>query len=405
MKTLFSTPRFAPLVAALLLLHGFKVAAVTFTNDTVISFTNTSYDGLDIIVTNCTLTVDGIHAFATVQVLNAGNLTHTYAPDGMLVNHSSFTNELRVLSTTNTATLSNTNVVVSSIVVRGLATQVPYTSGVDYLIGANDGLTTLLLTTNSAIADGSTNLVSYDFLVAQVAAGLSLTVTRDVTVAQGGTINADKKGYGPGEGPCAGTSSGNPLSGSGGSHGGNGGTSAALNTNGVSYDSIQQPTMLGSGGGSGYAGVGGAGGGAITLVVGGTMRVDGNVTANGANAINERAGGGSGGSIWLSAKSFTGNGVISANGDAGEPAQGGGGGGGRVSLWYGTNGFSGISLARGGGGYAYGGAGTIYTRVNSQSTGQVLVDNGGVVGASTPLSSDEAFDLTVRGGAVISPVG
>src|ERR1019366_7027054 len=107
MKTLFSTPRFAPLVAALLLLHGFKVAAVTFTNDTVISFNNTNYDGLDIVVTNCTLTVDGIHAFTTVQVLNAGNLTHTYAPDGMLVNHSSFTNELRVLSTTNTATLSN----------------------------------------------------------------------------------------------------------------------------------------------------------------------------------------------------------------------------------------------------------------------------------------------------------
>jgi hypothetical protein len=402
MKTLFSTPRFAPLVAALLLLHGFKVAAVTFTNDTVISFNNTNYDGLDIVVTNCTLTVDGIHAFTTVQVLNAGNLTHTYAPDGMLVNHSSFTNELRVLSTTNTATLSNTNVVVSSIVVRGLATQVTYASGVDYVIGANDGLTTLLLTTNSAIADGSTNLVSYDFLVAQVAAGLSLTVTRDVTVAQGGTINADKKGYGPGEGPGAGTSSGNPLSGSGGSHGGNGGTSAALNTNGVSYDSIQQPTLLGSGGGSGYAGEGGAGGGAIILVVGGTMRVDGSVTANGANAVYERAGGGSGGAIWLSATSFTGNGVISANGGAGEPAQGGGGGGGRVSLWSGTNGFSGVSVARGGGGYVYGGAGTIYTRVNSQPSGRVLVDNGGSVGASTPVLSSEAFDLAAQRGAMIS---
>jgi hypothetical protein len=135
------------------------------------------------------------------------------------------------------------------------------------------------------------------------------------------------------------------------------------------------------------------------------MRVDGSVTANGADGVHERSGGGSGGSIWLSARTFTGNGVISANGGAGEPAQGGGGGGGRISLWYNTNGFSGISFARGGGGYAYGGAGTIYTRVNSQSTGQVLVDNAGVVGASTPLSSDEAFDLTVRGGAVISPVG
>ena len=107
------------------------------------------------------------------------------------------------------------------------------------------------------------------------------------------------------------------------------------------------------------------------------MRVDGTVTANGANGVNERSGGGSGGSIWLSATNFTGTGLLSANGGAGEPAQGGGGGGGRISLWYDTNGFSGISLARGGGGYACGGAGTIYTRVNSQSTGQVLVDNGG----------------------------
>jgi hypothetical protein len=389
-------------------LHGLQAQAVTFTNDTAISFSNTNYDGLDIIVTNCTLTVDGAHAFASLQVLDAGNLTHTYAPGGTLEDRRSITNEPQVLSTTNVATLSNANVVVSSIVVQDLAGLVTYTNGVDYLTGLGpSGTTTLLLTTNSAIADESTNLVSYDVLDTPVAAGLSLTVTRDVTVAQGGTINADNKGYGPGAGPGAGAASNTPLSGSGAGHGGSGGQSAGTNaaTSGMAYDSIQQPTWLGSGGGRSYAGVGGAGGGRITLVVGGTLRVDGGVTANGADGVHERSGGGSGGSVWLSAKTFTGTGVLSANGGAGEPAQGGGGGGGRISLWYDTNGFSGISLVRGGGGYAYGGAGTIYTRVNSQSTGQVLVDNAGVVGASTPLSSDEAFDLTVRGGAVISPVG
>ena len=37
-------------------------------------------DGLDIAVTNCTLTVDGQHTFASVQVLNGGNLTPHVRP-------------------------------------------------------------------------------------------------------------------------------------------------------------------------------------------------------------------------------------------------------------------------------------------------------------------------------------
>ena len=403
MKRLFSNPRLAPPVAALLLLHGFTVAAVTFTNDTVISFNNTNYDGLDIVVTNCTLTVDGIHAFATVQVLNAGNLTHSYAPDGTLQNGRSITNEPLVLSATNAVVLSYANEVVSNLLVQDLAGQVTYTNAVDYVTGLNtSGLTILLLTTNSAIAEGSINLVSYDMLDTPVAAGLSLTVTREVMVAQGGTINADNKGYGPGAGPGAGTSSGTPLSGGGAGHGGTGGKSAAFDGSGTAYDLIQRPTWLGSGGGSGYAGIGGVGGGRIKMIVGGTMRVDGSVTANGANGVNERSGGGSGGSIWLSVMNLTGTGMLSANGGAGEPTQGGGGGGGRISLGSGSNDFSGISVAHGGSGYVNGGAGTIYTRVNGQPSGRVLVDNGGEVGANTPVISSEAFDLAAQRGAMIS---
>ncbi len=404
MKTPFTSLRNVLLVAVFF--YGCTAWAVTFTNDTAIGIKNTNYDGLDIVITNCTLTVDGDHTFASLQVVSAGILTHTYAPGGTLDNRQSVTNEPHVLSVTNAAILSNANVVVSSIVVQDYAAVVTYTNGVDYVtVAGPNGTTALLLTTNSAIAEGSTNLVSFD-MDTTVATGLSLKVTGDATVAQGGTINTDGKGYGPGMGLGAGSPSGSPLSGNGAGHGGSGGLSAGLSTQpgGLTYDSIQQPTGLGSGGGRGYAGLGGAGGGLIDLIVGGTIRVDGCVTANGANGLNERSGGGSGGSIWLSAKNITGTGVISANGGAGEPAQGGGGGGGRISLWYNTNGFSGISLARGGGGYAYGGAGTIYTRVNSESTGQVLVDNGGVVGASTPLSSGEVFDLTVRGGATISPL-
>ena len=132
---------------------------------------------MDIIVTNCTLTVDGMHTFASVQVLNAGNLTHTYAPGGTLPNGRSITNEPLVLSTTNAVTLAYTNVVVSNLVVQdlGRACDLHQRRGLRGQPDTN-GLTTLLLTTNSAVADGSTNLVSYDVVGAPVPAGLRLTV-------------------------------------------------------------------------------------------------------------------------------------------------------------------------------------------------------------------------------------
>ena len=110
------------------------------------------------------------------------------------------------------------------------------------------------------------------------------------------------------------------------------------------------------------------------------------MSANGANGINDRSGGGAGGSIWLTCQNLSGAGVLSANGGAGEPSQGGGGGGGRISLNFAANTFSGLTPARGGSGYIRGGAGTVYTRANGQFAGQVLVDNGGKSGMSTPVS-------------------
>ena len=386
-----------------LLWPSLAARAVTFTNDTALSSYNTNYDGMDIVVTNCTLTVDGAHSFASLQVLNGGNLTHSYAPSGSVTNYVTVSNELQVLSATNPATLSNANVLDVTITVQDLSGQITYTNSVDYLyepIGNN--MTILLLAPNSAIPEGSTNMVSYEYYTS-VAGGFSLTVTGDVTVAQGGMIVADGRGYGGGAGPGHGNASGNPATGSGAGFGGSGGQggSSSASTAGTSYGSLQQPNWLGSGGGMGNGGVGASGGGRITLVAGGTMRVDGTVSANGANATNERAGGGSGGSIWLSAQSFTGTGLVSANGGTGEPSQGGGGGGGRIALWCGTTSFPGIVAARGGNGYQRGGAGTIYTRANTQPTGQLLVDNGGNAGAMTSLGTGEALDLTVQGGAIV----
>jgi hypothetical protein len=402
MKRQFSSLHFV-LPATALLLHSLTAGAVTFTNNAAISFNNTNYDGADIVVTNCTLTVDGLHLFASLQVLSGGNLTHSFATNGLLENRRTILNEQQVLSATNAAALSNANVVVATIVVQDFAGLVIYTNGADYLTGLDtNGMTTLLLTTNSAIAEGSTNLVTYDYLGTPVAAGLSLIVTGDVSVVAGGIITADGRGYGGGLGYGAGRSSGSPLSGSGAGHGGYGGQSAGLGAAGWVYDVLQQPVVLGSGGGSGYGGQGGAGGGYIKLAVGGVMRVDGIVTANGANGVNDRSGGGSGGGIWLSAQTFAGAGSISANGGAGEPSLGGGGGGGRIALQYAVNPFAGAIGARGGSGYIRGGAGTIYTRVNGQPAGQVLVDNGGRAGASTLLPTGEAFDLSVQGGTVIA---
>ena len=192
------------------------------------------------------------------------------------------------------------------------------------------------------------------------------------------------------------------MSGSGAGHGGYGGQSAALDGVGLANDSLWQPVSLGSGGGSGLGGAGGAGGGSVNLVIGGSLRVDGIVSANGANGMNDRSGGGSGGSIWVTCQNLSGAGVISVNGGAGEPSQGGGGGAGRISLNYAASTFSGLTPARGGSGYIRGGAGTIFTWADGQFAGQVLVDNGGNSGMSTPVSEAQALGLTAQGGAIIS---
>ena len=55
--------RLAPLTV--LLLATLIAHAATFTSDTVIGINNTNFDGQDIAVTNCTLTVDGSHPFTS----------------------------------------------------------------------------------------------------------------------------------------------------------------------------------------------------------------------------------------------------------------------------------------------------------------------------------------------------
>jgi hypothetical protein len=57
--------------------------AVTFTSDTVIGPGNFNYDGQDIVVIGCTLTVNGLlHSVHSLTLTNGAVLTHDYAPNG-----------------------------------------------------------------------------------------------------------------------------------------------------------------------------------------------------------------------------------------------------------------------------------------------------------------------------------
>jgi hypothetical protein len=226
-------------------------------------------------------------------------------------------------------------------------------------------------------------------------AGFDLTIIEDLLIDAEGTINVDGKGYYRGIGPGAGSVG---SAGGGGGYGGNGGYSgpSGTDTGGNAYGSIIEPNDLGSGGGN-DGGRGGDGGGRIRFQVGGELRIDGQITANGTDGTNGyfmdryTGGGGSGGSIYIVAGSLTGVGGIRANGgigswhDWGNWEHGGGGGGGRIAIYYGTSTFAGTMLAAGGSGYQYGGAGTIYTKATNQAYGDLLIDNNGNDGAVTPL--------------------
>lgn len=248
-------------------------------------------------------------------------------------------------------------------------------------------------------------IASNAWLAATNIGGLNLTVTGNAILEPGGVIVADATSSGgigvghygySGSYPC-----------SGGGYGGVG-ASIPLAAGGIAYGSLTSPFGNGSsGGGFSTYSIGGLGGGNIHLTVSGTLDVSGRISANGGNGSGTGGGGGSGGSINLSAGTLIGAGAIAANGGNGVDSVGGGGGGGRIAVSYTSSSFVGSISAYGGGGAFAGGAGTIYTRANSQ-VGQVLVDNGGLAGTNTPLSSglgapSQPFNLTIQRGGMASP--
>lgn len=250
------------------------------------------------------------------------------------------------------------------------------------------------------------------------ARGLDLTITGDVFVDAASRIDVSGRGHTPGVGPGA-PVPGGPGGAGGASHGGNGSAGGAGRARGPAYSSLSQPAQLGSGGGNGAPGnSGGAGGGFVRLTVGGTCTVNGALRANGQSGPGATqaayGGGGSGGSIWLSAQLLAGFGSIEASGGGGQnftfdpTVASGAGGGGRIALEYSTNNFVGTLEALGGVGSGTttnsGGAGTIFLKDRASTHGDLLLDNAGSFrGESTDFSGTVTLrDLTVRNTAVLS---
>ncbi|HNT74405.1 MAG TPA: Ig-like domain-containing protein, partial [Anaerolineae bacterium] len=149
----------------------------------------------------------------------------------------------------------------------------------------------------------------------------SSVITADIfTIWAGAAVRADGLGYASGAGPGAGDTGGGPWNqGGGGGHGGWGGAGTGDNPGGVPYGDVYRPSQMGSGGGRSGSHLGGAGGGAIHLVVD-ALRLDGALSTNGLNAGyggTVAGGGGAGGSLWIEAQTVTGTGLIHANGGAG----------------------------------------------------------------------------------------
>jgi len=222
----------------------------------------------------------------------------------------------------------------------------------------------------------------------------SMTLT-NLTVASNGAIDASGHGArGTPYGACTtvfaanGPGVGSAVVGKGGgSYGGQG------EAGGNTYGSYNAPLNSGSAGASPDTchGPSGNGGGVVVLNVTGSLTLNGSILASGtAGSLN--GGGGSGGSVYITAPSLTGAGAIDASGGACNGLQPlTGGGGGRIAVMASTASFSGSIRAYGGSGVSYGSPGTIYLKPSGTNGTLVVNNNGnvpvGVTYLGTPTSS------------------
>jgi hypothetical protein len=178
---------------------------------------------------------------------------------------------------------------------------------------------------------------------------------------------------------CTSGASGGGGQAAGGSYGGQGAT--GWSTPRATYGIATSTLYLGSGGGGpAFNGTrGGYGGGLVRVVASGALTINGGVLAKGEAGVGGNTGGGSGGSIYLSASILAGSGQIDATGGGGT-GFGGYGGGGRVAVYYDSTTFSDLSgiVARAGSGVDATGNGTVFIldRTVDDGAGNVRINSG-----------------------------
>jgi hypothetical protein len=222
-----------------------------------------------------------------------------------------------------------------------------------------------------------------------------------------GTLSANNSGFAGtevnGNGPGGGIRNGAANYSAGGGYGGAGGNGSSSSIGGSTYGSQTSPIDLGSGGAGNTNGyIGGDGGGSIKLVISGNLVIDGILSSNGENGVDQfssRTGGGSGGSIWIDTGSLSGCGSISARGGnavGGTPgvSTAGNGGGGRIAIYADSdtrcNTFS--TSAAGGTYGSPGGTGTVYD-ASQPEAGLISAEFDSI---PNPVNVGNTFNLKIK---------
>ena len=164
----------------------------------------------------------------------------------------------------------------------------------------------------------------------------------NLTVLEGGKIDAKGKGYAGGASETSGCGNGGGQwsfgEALGASYGAVGGATAYnQSSQSKPYGSVTNPAAPGSGGGGATTGAGGAGGGWVTIDATGIVNVavGGLIDVNGDSGASINSAGGAGGSVCIHCDTFQGDGEVSATGGSGSQT-GGNGSGGRIAVYVNT---------------------------------------------------------------------
>ncbi|GEL71664.1 hypothetical protein MVI01_34480 [Myxococcus virescens] len=242
---------------------------------------------------------------------------------------------------------------------------------------------------------------------------LEIVVNGHVDLVGGASIDVSGQGYlgGGREGnpDPSGLTHGNVPSGrvgAAGSHGGYGRMTYPLSQGEpvAVYGDYKMPLTFGAGGSLGNVDAGGNGGGVLHLTAA-SMRLNGNLYANGSGRAVGGFYGGAGGSVLVNVGALTGSGIISARGGSNWA------GGGRIAVYYDASASSFSWNGTSANGADEGGTGTVYLKALQDEYGDIVFDNGTRKPDPTRVRPTELFgtpegvqtfrNFTVKGGASV----